>query len=355
MRIRREARILKAKALASLKRSVTTFNGFEDEGRASAVLRDMHHAFEMLLKAALVQNSIKVFDKRFGRSFGFEKCLNVGGANLALSEEDSGVLRAIDALRDEEQHWHTMISEGLLYTHVRAGVTLFDQILLASFDEHLSDHLPHRVLPVSTEPPRDIQLLIDEEFTQIAQLLGPGKRRRPEARGKIRTLLAMEAHAAEGVLISKQDVDRVERAIKAGQPRVSVFPRLREIGSESTGEGVDVKVRFVKKGGLAVRYIASDDPSEAAAVREVDLEKKYDWSATSLAAKLEITSPKATALRRKLEIDDDPSACHRFTFGKVSHLRYSDNAYKKMKAALDEFDIEEVWREFRPGRSMVHS
>ena len=44
-------------------------------------------------------------------------------------------------------------------------------------------------------PPEGIDVLIDREFTQIQRLLGPNRRRRPEAREKIRTLLAMEAHA----------------------------------------------------------------------------------------------------------------------------------------------------------------
>lgn len=351
MRTRREAQILKAKAIASLKRSVSTFNGFNDEGRSSGVLRDLHHSFEMLLKAALVQQRVGVFDKRLGRSFGFDKCLNLAQNTLRLSEEDAGALRAIDALRDDEQHWHMVISEGLLYTHVRAGVTLFDQILQVAFMEHLSDHLPHRVLPISAEPPRDIQLLIDEEYSQIAQLLEPGKRRRAEARGRIRSLLAIEAHAAEGVMISKRDVDRVEKAIKDGKPRSAVFPRLDDVASEVTGEGVEVKVRFVKKGGLPVRYIASDDPADAAAVREVDLQAKYHWSATNLAAKLGLTAPRATALRRKLKIDDDPDCRHSFAFGKSTHVRYSDNAFTEMKSALEEFNMDEVWAEFRPGGS----
>jgi hypothetical protein len=349
MRIRREAQILKAKAVASLKRAVTAFNGFDDEGRASGVLRDTHHAFEMLLKAALVENRVEVFDKRFGRSFGFEKCLNVAQGRLGLSDEDAGALRAIGALRDDEQHWHAVISEGLFYTHVRAAATLFDEILQSSFGERLLDHLPHRVLPISAEPPRDVQLLIDEEFTQIAQLLEPGKRRRPEARGRIRSLLAMEAHTAEGVLISKRDVDRVERAIKAGKSRPEVFPRLDEIASEVSGEGVEVKVRFVKKGGLPVRILQSDDPTEAAAVREVDLQAKYHWSATDLATKLGLTGPRGTALRRKLAIDDVSTCRHTFRFGGMSVVRYSDNAYTRMKAGIDEFNMDEVWAEYRPG------
>lgn len=348
VRIRREAKILKEKALASLKRSVVAFNGFDDEGRHCAVLRDLQHSFEMLLKAALTQEQVPVFDKRLGRSVGFEKCLNLGSAHLAITEDEAGTLRAIDALRDDEQHWHATISEGLLYAHTRAGVTLFDDLLDRCFGEKLVEHLPHRVLPISAEPPRDIQLLIDEEYTQIADLLQPKRRRRPEARGRIRSLLALEAHAAE-VIVSKQDVDRVERAIKAGKSRAEVFPRLDDLATDVAGDGISVDVRFVKKGGLPVRYVAADDPTAAAAVREVDLQRKYHASPAELASRLGLSGPRCVALRRHLGIDDDENCVHTFKFGSQVHRRYSDNALRQMKAALDHVDMDEIWREQRTG------
>jgi hypothetical protein len=41
MAMRREAGLLKAKAIASLRRMVVTFNALEDEGRQTAVVRDL--------------------------------------------------------------------------------------------------------------------------------------------------------------------------------------------------------------------------------------------------------------------------------------------------------------------------
>ena len=46
-------------------------------------------------------------------------------------------------------------------------------VLQRAFKEHLVTHLPHRVLPIGSEPPRDIQVLLDDEFTHVASLLGP--------------------------------------------------------------------------------------------------------------------------------------------------------------------------------------
>jgi hypothetical protein len=86
----------------------------------------------------------------------------------------------------------------VLYLHARGFITTFDDLLKRTLDDALANHLPARVLPVSTQPPRGFDLLVDREFNQVKGLLQPGKRHRDEARGRIRTLLAMESHVAEG-------------------------------------------------------------------------------------------------------------------------------------------------------------
>jgi hypothetical protein len=96
-----------------------------------------------------------------------------------------------------------------------------------------------------------------------------------------------------------------------------------------------------------VRFIAADDPREAAAVRLVDLERKYHISPQHLADRLSLSTAKAAALRRHLGIADaDDRYCHVFDFGSQKPRRYSDNALREMKEALDGgLEIDEVWRQ----------
>ena len=82
--------MLKDKALASLRRAAAAFNDFDDVGRTSTVLLHTQHAFEMLLKAGLVQKGVKVFDARDGRSTGFEKCVNLSVQHLGLTPRRPG-------------------------------------------------------------------------------------------------------------------------------------------------------------------------------------------------------------------------------------------------------------------------
>ncbi|MCK0114335.1 hypothetical protein MWU75_19540 [Ornithinimicrobium sp. F0845] len=354
--MRATAKALHGKALSSMRTAMTAFNSPHDDGRATAVLLHLQHPFEMLLKAALVQGRAKVFDKKTGRSIGFESAVNHSCqlTNLKLTQSEAGTLRAIDALRDDEQHWFNDVSEGLLYLHARASVTLFDDLLFRAFHQRLADYLPVRVLPVSTEAPQDILALVDSEYANIAELLKPGRRARGDARAKIRTLLALEAHVAEDTRVSDSDVNRVEKGIKAGKTRQLVFPKLSPLSAEISGEGLTVKVKIVKQAdALPVRLVRDGNGGEdvdAAAVREVDLQKKFHWSPFDLADKLSISRPRATALRDHLGIDKDPDCRHVFEFGSQKHPRFSDNALTRMRDAVANQDLVAIWESHGPGR-----
>lgn len=334
MKLLRDARTLQTKAIASLKTAMSAFNSFEDDGRVCTTLLHLQHACEMLLKAVLVQRRLTVFDKATGMSIGFEKCLRLCQGQAGLSESEAGTMRAVDSLRDASQHWFIYVSEDLLYMHIRALVTTFDAYLQRELDTDLHSHIPTRVLPVSTKPPGDLLFLVDKEFTLIKDLLAPGRRHRDEAQARIRSLLAMEAIVAEEVQVSEKDIARIERAIKADEPIEKVFPRLTTISTDLTGEGVTLRVHFSKKEGAPVRFVGGDDPDAAAAIREVDLRKKFHMSASSLAIAVNLSNPKAKAVRWKLGIDEDDKCMHVFQFGKSSFPTFSDNARNKIQEAI---------------------
>ena len=326
MKLRREARTLKSKALSSLRRAVTAFNACDEDGRVTTVLLLLQHASEMLLKAILVQKGVRVFDLSKQTSIGFEKCVKLAGQHAKLTAEEAGLLRAVDAFRDAEQHWTVIMPEDILFLHARGFVTTFDDLLKRALGTTLADHLPARVLPICTQAPVAFDILVDREYSQIRDLLTPGKRQRDDARGRIRALLAMESHVADEVDMSEADIDRVERAIRSGKGRSEVFPRLGALGTQVSGEGAAITVRFTKRDGAPVKFIPADDPTEAAAVREIDLQKRFHLSASKLAKALKLTTNKSFALRQKLEVDGDPQCRHVFVFGRSKHSMFSDIA-----------------------------
>ncbi len=254
-------------------------------------------------------------------------------------------MRAVDSLRDAEQHWLLKLDEGLMYMHARALVTVFDEILKSLFLDALVQHLPTRVLPVSSHAPQNIEILMDREYTQIRDLLMPGRRARDEARGRIRALLAMESHLVEDVAVSEKDIDRVENAIRTNAEFGAVFPRLTALGTETSGAGIEVTVHFTKKLGAPVKFVPADDVGEAAAVRQIDLRNKYHISPTELARNVGLSIPKAAFLRTHLKIDEDTNLRYAFEHGAAKFPYFSEGAVEKMKQAKADLDVEALWKE----------
>ncbi len=60
VKLRNEARVLKRKAISSMRAAMAAFNSPHDDGRVTAVLLHLQHAFEMLMKAALVGGSTRL-------------------------------------------------------------------------------------------------------------------------------------------------------------------------------------------------------------------------------------------------------------------------------------------------------
>jgi hypothetical protein len=138
------------------------------------------------------------------------------------------------------------------------------------------------------------------------------------ARARIRTLLAMEARVEPDAQVSVEDVTRVDKALRAGEDRHNVFPRVDELTTRIEGSGVTITVHFTKKQGAPVRF-PSDAATPVAAVREVDLRRTYHRSATDLAKVVGLTNVKSTALRRHLGIDEGPGLLPRVRVRLAAH------------------------------------
>lgn len=346
-----DIRTLRSKAIASLRVGVVAFNGLNDDARVTRVLLHLQHSFEMLLKAGLLATGdTAVFDRKKRMAIGMETCVKrcQQQAGIKLTNDEAGTIRVLDNLRDGEQHWHQVIEEGMLYLHARAAVTLFDDLLHRIWGMRLAEHIPLRVLPISAEPPQELDLLVDQEYKRIAELLKPGRRATAEAKGRIRTLLATEALSdADAVEINESDVNRVVKGIRDGKTREQVFPKLTGVSSATSGDGLTVEVRFVKRDGLPVTF-TTESGEDVAAIRKVDLEKKFHVGPYDLADKAGIDRTRAVGLRRHLGLDDDDDHySHTFRFGSQSHRRYSDNALTAMRDAKKTVDIEKVWRAHR--------
>ena len=179
------------RSFASVRLAIELFNKPDDQGRCEGVLIFLHHAFELLLKAVIVRQQGTAYDEERGYSFGFDKCLSAATQELGiLSRDDRRFLSMLDNLRDSAVHYYQVVSEDMLYVFAQGSVGLYDRLLYESTSRSLKQRMPARVLPVSSRPPKDIELLIDADFQELRQAIRDGGRTRAEAIAALRPLMA---------------------------------------------------------------------------------------------------------------------------------------------------------------------
>lgn len=354
--MRREVRVLLDKAIDSLVLAVEHFNRPWDRGRHEATLILLDRAFELLLKASLVHRNHTIRESPAANTFGFEKCVNKCVSEAVppiLTEEEAITARLLNGLRDGAQHYLLDISEQQLYVYAQAGVTLFGDKLKAVFGEELRDHLPERVLPVSTKPPKDLESVISVEFDEIKTLVAPGSRQRLLAASRLRSLAVMEnALAGDSTQPTKRDLDRLVRRIRGGEGWRSLFPGVARLELASEGTGLTVSIRLTKAEGTPVRLVKEGaegaDQATLVAAKRVNELDFYSMGLRALATKLGISEPRALALVRHLHIQDNPEYFKEIRVDSQRYKRYSPRALDLLKKALPTIDMDEVWRLHKP-------
>lgn len=358
-RLRRDTNRLKSCAVSSLLLAVEIFNRPHDVARTESILMLLQHAFEMFLKAAIYEQRGTICESRTSIAYKFDRCLGIARSDLhILDDEQAQTLSILDCLRDCAVHNLIDLSEQALYVHTQAALTLFDRLLRQVFSEHLADYMPLRVLPVSTSPPRDMLTFLDSEFTQVQELLAPGKRRRSEARASLRHLAIMESNlSGESRQPTEREVDRMARRIKRGDTWQDIFPNIAGVRLDTQWDGPIVAIRFTRQPRAApVRLVREGMPdfNEATLVREVNLLDRYSLTLKMLAQNLNLTAPKTLALIHHLNLQSDPDCYREFSFGSsVSYKRYSPKALQELNTALDFVDIQDVWRQHSYRGSVV--
>jgi len=356
--MKRQVRQFRDRAINSLILGIEAFNRPYERGRVEAVLIWLNHAFEMLLKAAIVDRRGSVEDRATGESYTFQKCLNIAQSDLQLLRQDAAMsLSTMNDLRDCAMHNILQLSEQLLYTHAQSAVSRFDELLRAAFAEPLAGYLPDRVLPVSVNPPRDLELLMDSELDQIKQLLAPGRRRKASARARLRPIAIMERNTVRNPgQPGPRELSRLMKRLAEGDPWRQLFPGVAALVFGGAGEGTPLSLFITRRqdGGIPVRVVAEgEEPTAVIAERRVDLLQAYPYGLRDMAVSLEVTAPKLLALITGRGFQSSDRYFREFTIGKSRFKRYSQAALHDLRSILDRVDLDEVWREHQRSRALA--
>jgi len=347
--MKREAKLLLQRACDSLVLSIEFFNRPHERGRINATLILLDHAFEMLLKAAILHRGGRIREKGAKETIGFDACIRRGlstGEIRFLEEEQALVLQTVNGLRDAAQHHFLEITEEQLYVHAQAGVTLFRDLLQSVFGQNLSEHLPCRVLPLATVPPTDLETLFDGEIEEIRKLLGPGRRRQIEAHARLRPLAILDAAIrGEKGQPSARRLGRIGKELKGGKHWQDLFEGVAAVEITSDGSGHALSLRFTKKEGIPFHHVPEGTPgASVVGMKRVSELGYYNLGARQLAKHVGLTTPKLVAVVRHLGICEKPECYKEFRIGRSVHKRYSQQAISEIEAGLESVSVDDIWR-----------
>jgi hypothetical protein len=218
--------------------------------------------------------------------------------------------------------------------------------------EKLTNYLPERVLPISTEPPKDLHTMVETDFQLIKDLVKPHTRKHMEAKAKLKALAIVES-SLEGIRSQPSDLEvkKLVKDVQAGNEWKDMFPGIASLHLSSTGTGINVDIRITKKEGEAVRLVPEGTPGATVlAVKRVNELDYYSLSPTKFAEKLGLTQPKALALAKHLKLHESEDYFKVIKIGKSPFNRYSGRALEIAREELKEADMNEIWREHRPRR-----
>lgn len=346
--MKKEAKLLRTKAIESLVLSVELFNRPADSGRTHGVLIFLDHAFEMLFKAAILHRGGKIRGLKEKQTIGFDGCVRKGVSDAQLkflTENQALTVQMINSLRDAAQHHLLDISEAHLYIQAQSGLSLFRDVFEAVFGENLRSHVPARVLPLSTTPPLDLAALFDQETKEIQKLLRPGGRRHTEAEAKLRSLAIVEKSlSGEKVQPSISELQKLGVALtKDKKSWNEIFPGVAGITLTADGYGPSFDLRITKTGAPTQLVKEGTPGATVVAVKRVDDLAFYNLGRDQLAENVGLSGPKTTAFIRFLKLQDDPECFKSVAIGKSKFDRYSPKAINILKEAIKKLKVEEIW------------
>lgn len=352
--MKKEIKHLYRKALDSLTIGIELFNRPNDTGRVHGVLIMLDHAFEMLLKASILEKGGKIFEKGSKESCGFNACVRKAFSDNSikfLEGDEVLTLQSINGLRDAAQHYTLVMSEQHLYFHAQSALTLFRDIVNRVFNTDLVTELPERVLPVSTIPPTDITAFFSNEINEVKKLLEPTKRKKIDAVERIRSLAIME-NAVQGKdnQPSNNDLNKMLSNLKKGFTLSQIFPGVATLNFTTKGYGPSLDLRISRKEGIPIQVVPEGTPGVAVvALKRVNELDYYNLGRDQVAKKVGLTGPKTTAIINHINLKEDSESFKRIAIGKVTFDRYSPKAIVKIKEILKNKPIEEIWDEYRSG------
>jgi hypothetical protein len=346
-KMRREVRALHRKAVDSLVLGVDHFNRTWDRGRTEAVLIFLDRAFELVLKGIIVHRGGKIRGDREDLTIGFDSCLRKCLSEepiRCLSEDDALSVQNLNSLRDAAQHYLVELPEQLLYIYAQAAVTLLIRVTKEVLARPLKDDVPARVIPLCPVPPKNLGAVLDLEFADIRAMVGPGSRKRLDAKARLRAVAVLQ-NSLDGRKSqpSDRELDALVKKINDGQEWRLVFPGVATLRIDPEADGPGLSIRITRNRGEEVSLVAEGTPGATVmVVKRVNELDYYSLGMRDLEKKLGIPQARILLLMKRDKLQADSEYFKLIKIGGSHYKRYSPKALDYL--VNHKSDIEDLWQ-----------
>lgn len=338
--MKREARHLLEKSLDSAVIAVQHYNSLWDRGRIEAVLIFMDRAFELLMKAIIVNRNGKITDKKdkflsIGSSEALRRCVS-NQKFKCISEDQAISIQNLNLLRDAAQHYIISVSEGQLYVYTQSALSVFLKILNEEFKISAGAHFPDRLSLVSAAIPADFASMLDLEFAAIRSMLAPGSRRKLDAKAKMRAFGVLERSlGGSEIHHSDDELEAMAKQVSNGSDWRKIFPGVKTVQIDPNGCDTGLVLKIAKgkpSDGDAVTLVPEGTPGAAVVgVKTVNDLSYYSLYFNDLVDKVATKYPQLNrydvqTMITALNLKQDNEMYRSYMMGKQRHQRYSPKA-----------------------------
>lgn len=338
--MKRETRQLLEKAIDSAVIAIDHYNRLWDRGRAEAVLIFLDRAFELLMKAIIVERGLKIAHKKdrsltIGSSEALRKC--VSNKKIKCITEDQAIsIQNLNLLRDAAQHYIVSLSEGQLYVYSQSGLSIFLELLKSEFEIEQGEKFPERLSLVSSAVPADFSSMLDFEFGAIRSMLGPKSRKKLDAKAKIRAFAVLERSLAGSELHhSDEELEAFAQEVASGKDWRKIFPGINTVKIDPNGSAMGMVLKIAKgkpDDGDAVTLVPEGTPGAAVVgVKTVNDLGYYSLYQKNIVQKVRTQYPSINTydvqcMIRDLNLKEDSEMYKEYKMGSQRHMRYSPKA-----------------------------
>jgi len=311
MSIRKNARPMLDKSIRRMRAAINAFNRIGGENRLDDAIITVHHAMEMLLKAALLQHDVAIIDSETGHYSQFKPCLKAAVNDdkaKFLSQEDRQVLLAIDAIRGDAYHGLIQLDETEAYGLISSAVAIFQKTLWEVFWKDLADELGSLVLPISTIPLTSSAVLLNRKYQQIEELLRASDQSGALAAARPLAILEKATAGGDDARVTEKDVQEALDRVRGSETLQAAFPGIAGLPVTQTDSGATIFISVKRSGtGDAVQ---ADRPDLPIAVEHRDHRDSHPFRFKELKERIGINQHQLQTVLAELKVKSRPECYH---------------------------------------------